>query len=215
MAEELRKKSKEIFRIFEEQDPAPQTELTYKNEFTFLVSVILSAQATDASVNKVMAEIMDLVDSPQKVIELTQEHLANLIRSLNIYKNKAKYIYELSIVLVGEHEGKVPLVLQELVKLPGVGRKTANVVLNVLAGGDGIAVDTHVQRVSRRLGIATGNTPEKVEQELYDVVPKQFWSKTNHWLVLHGRYVCKAKKPQCGECFLRNHCKFFKDCAVS
>ncbi|MDR0633290.1 MAG: endonuclease III [Holosporales bacterium] len=208
--QEVQKNATEIFRLFEEHNPAPSTELVYNNDFTLLIAVILSAQATDASVNKVMTEIMERVDSPQKIIELTQDGFATFIRTLNIYKNKAKYIYELSTMLIEQYEAKVPLILQELIKLPGVGRKTANVVLNVLTGGNGIAVDTHVLRVSRRLGIASENTPEKVEQELYCVVPKQFWEKTNHWLVLHGRYTCKAKKPMCSDCFLRAYCQFFK-----
>lgn len=196
----------EIFHRLEANDPDPQTELVYTTPFSLLVSVVLSAQATDASVNAVMGKIRANIDTPQKVVELGEEALSQAIRSLNFYRNKARHIFATAQKLVQDFHGQVPQRKSDLITLPGVGPKTANVILNVLSGDANIAVDTHVFRTSHRLGLSTAPTPQAVEQDLYKVVPKVYWARTNHWLVLHGRHVCKARKPQCDSCFLADIC---------
>ncbi len=200
-----------IFHRFETMDPDPQTELFFTTDFSLLMAVILSAQATDSSVNTVMKRIISRVDTPQKVIALGEKNLAEEIRSLNIYRNKARYIHQTAQKLVSEFDGKVPLCKEDLVKLPGVGPKTANVVLNVLQGAARIAVDTHVFRVSRRLGLSKATTPTALEEDLYKVVPEQYWSRTNHWFVLHGRYICRARSPLCGSCDFHDLCPWKRD----
>lgn len=202
-------KLKIIFNLFATQTPMPQTELFSTNDFTFLMAVILSAQATDKSVNKVTSVCQDKINTPQKIVALGQENFAKTIKSINIYKNKAKYIYELSKILIEKFDSKVPLTFDELIKLPGVGQKTANVVLNVLCNEGKIAVDTHVFRVAQRIGIAKSKTPTDLEEKLYKTIPKEYWVNTNHWLVLHGRYICKARKPLCKDCFLNEYCEYF------
>lgn len=196
----------EIFSRLEKNQPNPQTELVYTTEFSLLVSVILSAQATDASVNAVMNTLRSEIDSPNKVVKLGEESLSSRIRSLNIYRNKAHYIVESAKRILASFHGQVPKNKEDLVSLPGVGPKTANVVLNVLKGDENIAVDTHVFRVSHRLGLASASTPNGVEQELYTAIPKKYWGRTNHWLVLHGRSICKARKPKCDQCILNDLC---------
>lgn len=199
---------REIFQRFEVREPRPQSELIYTTDFSLLVSVILSAQATDASVNAVMKTLRPLIDSPQKVVKLGEEALAHALRSLNIYRHKAHYVFATAQKLLQDFGGNVPHNPEELITLPGVGRKTANVVLNVLHGAQNIAVDTHVFRVSHRLQLSAGTTPTAVEQDLYRVVPKEYWARANHWLVLHGRFVCKARKPHCEQCFIKDLCPF-------
>jgi endonuclease-3 len=172
---------------------------------------VLSAQSTDVSVNKVMKNNSELLDTPEKVLQLGISNLESLFKSLNIYRNKAKYVYQIAKSLVESHDSKVPLCFEQLVKLPGVGQKTANVILNVLTNASTIAVDTHVMRVSKRLGLISASitSPEKAEEALYENVPKKYWGRVNHWLVLHGRYICKAKKPKCESCSLNTICQAY------
>lgn len=200
---------KEVFTLFEKNNKNPKTELLYNNHFTLLIAIVLSAQSTDASVNKVMEKSINLIDSPEKIIKIGLSSLESIFKTLNIYKNKSKYVLKISEELINKYEGKVPLDFERLCSLPGVGRKTANVVLNILIGAENIAVDTHVLRVSSRLGISSENNPTAMEIDLYKKVPKKFWKNTNHWLVLHGRYICKSKKPDCEKCFLSRKCNFF------
>ncbi|GHS91542.1 endonuclease III [Alphaproteobacteria bacterium] len=200
-----------LFQSFERQNPRPQTELIYTTPFSFLVSVILSAQATDKSVNKVMETLRPKVETPEAVLAVGLPALTESLKSINYFQNKAKNIVTLSKILVEHFQSCIPLNFSELVKLPGVGRKTANVLLVELAQEERIAVDTHVLRVSQRLGLSGAQTPETLERDLYDVVPRVFWSRTNHWLVLHGRYVCTARNPQCSSCFVKGFCKSFQE----
>lgn len=200
----------QIFSIFEQLDPSPQTELIYSNPFTLMIAVILSAQATDQSVNKVISPILDQIDSPEKILALGLDNLKEKIKSLNIYQNKSKYIYNTSQILIQEFHSEVPLIFSELVQLPGIGRKTANVILNVLTQAPTIAVDTHVFRVIHRIGITHAKTPTQLEEKLYKLVPKTFWNRINHWLVLHGRNICKARKPLCAQCPVQMHCGYYQ-----
>lgn len=197
-----------IFQVLEAADPDPQTELLYTTPFTLLLAVRLSAQAPDASVNKVMGPLMDQLDTPEKVVGLGVERVAEMFKTLNFYRTKARNAVQIAQILIERYMSQVPLVFEDLVQLPGIGQKTANVVLNVLAGASRIAVDTHVFRVAHRLGIATASTPTRLEAELYTAIPKKYWGRANHWLVLHGRRVCKARAPQCTHCILRAHCCF-------
>jgi endonuclease III len=257
--------------LFEKQNPRPATELFYTTDFSFLIAVIASAQATDVSVNKVTTQNITAIDSPQKVWSLGEDGVRDIFKSINAYKNKSKYIVQTAAILIEQYNAEVPLSFEELIKLPGVGRKTANVVLNTLTNASRIAVDTHVLRVCSRLGLSqtakqksdedcvkqaemkmdlfpnssksvfeyvdpvlecsrtskyapllcsvspSQNSdfegfergpmnPENCEHALYAVVPKRYWSRASNWLILHGRYVCKARKPQCESCVLRELC---------
>ncbi|MDR1907845.1 MAG: endonuclease III [Holosporales bacterium] len=196
----------QIFEKFEEHEPNPKSELIYSTPFSFIVAVMLSAQATDKSVNKIMVAHLHELDSPEKILDNGIIRLTELIKSINIYKNKARYIYESAKIIIERFGGVVPLRFEDLTQLSGVGIKTANVVLNVLAGTGDIAVDTHVFRVSRRLGLSDADTPTQLNADLYSIVPQRFWNRVNHWLVLHGRYVCTAKRPKCGDCIVRHLC---------
>jgi endonuclease-3 len=196
----------QIFESFEQNDPQPQTELIYSTHFSFLIAVMLSAQATDKSVNKVMGPHLRDLESPGAILAYDEQHLADLIKSINFYKTKAHRIYEMSQTISTEFSGKVPLTLDELIQLPGVGGKTARVVLNVLAGTGDIGVDTHVFRISRRLGLSNSTTKEKLNEDLYKVIPSNFWNRVNHWFVLHGRYICSARVPKCDKCHIRKLC---------
>ncbi|MDR0631277.1 MAG: endonuclease III [Holosporales bacterium] len=200
------KNAQQIFEFFEKHDPRPQTELIYSTNFSFLVAVMLSAQATDKSVNKIMAQNLKALENPDAILAHDEQHLADLIKSINYYKTKARHIYEMSKMLIDDFSGEVPLVFDDLLKLHGVGSKTARVVLNVLAGTSDIGVDTHVFRVSRRLGLSRADTPEELNEDLYEIIPQNFWNRVNHWLVLHGRYVCSAQAPKCEKCHVRNLC---------
>lgn len=195
-----------IFETLERMEPAPQTALEYTTPFSLLVSVLLSAQAPDRTVNRIMASLRPLIDTPQKVVDLGEEALAQHLKSLNFYRNKAHNVVGTACLLLKEFHGTVPLARDDLMRLPGVGPKTANAVLNILIGADRIAVDTHVFRLSHRLGLSQGATPDAVEQDLYAIVPKQFWSRVNHWFTGHGRTVCKARRPKCSECSLAPYC---------
>ena len=198
----------EIFRRFHAMSPHPKTELRYADPFTLLVAVVLSAQATDSSVNKVTPDLFKTAGTPEKLIELGEAKLTDKIKTIGLYRNKAKNLIALSQKLVAEFGGRVPATREALVTLPGVGRKTANVVLNVAFGRSAIAVDTHIFRVANRTGLAPGKTPLDVELTLDRVVPERYKHNCHHWLILHGRYVCKARKPECWRCLINDICLY-------
>jgi endonuclease-3 len=191
-----------------ESRPIPKTELEFINPFTLLVAVVLSAQATDVGVNKATPALFALADTPAKMLALGEERLTELIRTLGLYRTKAKNLMALSRILVEQHGGEVPRDRAALEALPGVGRKTANVVLNVAFGEPTIAVDTHIFRVANRTGLAPGKTPLEVEKALEAVTPAQHKRYAHHWLILHGRYVCKARKPECPDCVVADLCRY-------
>lgn len=189
-------------------NPEPRSELQYINPFTLLVAVVLSAQATDAGVNKATPALFKIADSPEKILALGEAGLREYVKSIGLYNTKAKNIMALSRILVDEHGGAVPKDREALERLPGVGRKTANVVLNVAFGEPTIAVDTHIFRVANRTGLAPGKTPFEVEKGLEAVTPERWKRHAHHWLILHGRYVCKARRPDCAACRIRDLCGF-------
>jgi endonuclease-3 len=189
-------------------NPAPATELAYVDPYTLLVAVILSAQATDVGVNKATEKLFKIADTPEKMLVLGEDGLREYIKTIGLFNNKAKAIIAMSRSLLEQHGGKVPADREALEKLPGVGRKTANVVLNSAFGQPTIAVDTHVFRVANRTGLAPGKTPLDVERALEVVVPKKYARHAHHWLILHGRYVCVARKPRCPECAVRDLCEY-------
>lgn len=197
---------REIFRRFEAANPEPKGELEHVNAFTLLVAVVLSAQATDAGVNKATRKLFELADTPEQMVALGEERVRDLVRTIGLYRTKAKNVILLSQQLVAQHGSQVPTTREELEKLPGVGRKTANVVLNIAFGEITHAVDTHVFRVSNRLRIAPGRNVLQVELGLEKAVPKQYGRHAHHWLILHGRYTCKALRPECGRCLLNDLC---------
>ena len=201
-------RTEKIFERFAASNPAPKGELEYVNPFTLLVAVVLSAQTTDAGVNKVTPALFAIADTPEKMAALGVERLAERIKTIGLYRTKAKNVIALSQALVEQYGGKTPHDREALEALPGVGRKTANVVLNTAFGESTIAVDTHVFRLANRLGIAPGKTPREVEDELMRVVPKRFLPHAHHWLILHGRYVCKARQPMCALCALIDLCPY-------
>lgn len=198
----------EFFSRLKADNPEPKSELQYTNSYTLLVAVVLSAQATDAGVNKATHALFKEVDSPQKMLNLGLAGLKEHIKTIGLYNTKAQNVIALSEILVRDYGGKIPETREELVKLPGVGRKTANVVLNVAFGLPTMAVDTHIFRVSNRTGLAPGKTPEAVEAALEKAVPKEFMLHAHHWLILHGRYICKARKPDCPACPVADLCGF-------
>jgi endonuclease-3 len=195
-----------LFARFHAAEPEPKGELVAPNTFTLLVAVVLSAQATDVGVNKATRELFRLADTPEKMVALGEEKIRELIRTIGLYRNKAKNVFLLSQRLVASHGGVVPDDREALEALPGVGRKTANVVLNIAFGRPTIAVDTHIFRLANRLGLAPGKTPEAVERGLERVIPEAYKRHSHHWLILHGRYVCKARKPECGRCLISDLC---------
>ena len=197
-----------FFAALAEANPAPETELRYTSPFTLLVAVVLSAQATDVSVNKATPALFAIADTPAKMAALGEERLRNFIKTIGLYNSKARNIVKLSRVLIDEHDGQVPRDRAALESLPGVGRKTANVVVNALYGEPTIAVDTHVFRVANRTGLAAGKTPRAVEEALMRRVPVDWKRHAHHWLILHGRYVCKARKPECPSCSVRAYCTY-------
>ncbi len=198
----------ELFARLAEVNPAPETELDYHTPYTLLVAVVLSAQATDVSVNKVTGPLFEVADAPQAMIDLGEERLRGFIKTIGLYNGKAKNIVALSRMLVERHGGEVPGAREALEALPGVGRKTASVVLNGAFGEPTIAVDTHVFRVANRTGLAPAKTARAVEDKLIEVVPPKWRRHAHHWLILHGRYVCKARKPECGACAVRDLCAY-------
>ena len=191
-----------------EKNPEPRSELAYSNPFTFLVAVVLSAQATDVGVNKATKRLFEIADTPEKMLALGEERVRDHIKSIGLFNTKAKNVIALSRALIDQHGGRVPENRQALEELPGVGRKTANVILSSAFGIPAIAVDTHVFRVANRTGIAPGKTPLQVETTLMERTPMQFLANAHHWLILHGRYVCKARKPACPTCVVRDLCPF-------
>jgi len=205
----------EIFRRFFLQEPEPKGELNYQNSYTLLVAVVLSAQATDTGVNKATAKLFAHADSPSKMLELGEEKVRSSIQSIGLFKNKAKNIIALSRQLLDEFGGEVPDTREELERLPGVGRKTANVVLNIAFGQPTIAVDTHLFRVGNRTGLAVGKTPLEVELLLNKIVPDKYKRHAHHWLILHGRYVCVARKPKCPICSINEFCTYPEKTKIS
>lgn len=197
-----------LFARLAEINPAPTTELEYRNPFTLLVAVVLSAQTTDAAVNRATAPLFATVDTPEKMVALGEERLAETIKTIGLYRTKAKNVIALSRQLIEHHGGEVPRDRAALEALPGVGRKTANVVLNTVFGEPTIAVDTHLFRLANRTGLAPGDTPLAVEQALLKRVPARWRQHAHHWLILHGRYVCLARKPQCWKCQVARYCDF-------
>ena len=198
----------EFYRRLAESDPAPETELEYVNPYTLLVAVALSAQATDVGVNKATRGLFTKVNTPQAMLELGEDGLKQHIKTIGLYNTKAKNVIAAARILVDEFGGEVPRERDELEKLPGVGRKTANVVLNVAFGEPTIAVDTHIFRVANRTGLAKGKTPLAVELKLEKVTPKPFVTHAHHWLILHGRYICKARTPECWRCPVIDLCAY-------
>ena len=197
-----------FFARLQKMDPEPKTELVYGNPYTLLVAVVLSAQATDKGVNKATAKLFRIADVPEKMVALGEAGLIEHIKTIGLYRNKAKNVIALSRALISEHNGQVPHDRDALEALPGVGRKTANVVLNVVFGEPTIAVDTHIFRVANRTGLATGKTPLAVETKLEKIVPAEYRLHAHHWLILHGRYTCVARKPKCPVCVVRDLCRY-------
>jgi len=200
-----------VHRLFERlqaENPEPETELHYSNPFELLIAVILSAQATDTGVNKATAELFPVANTPRAILNLGEEGLKRYISSIGLYNGKAKNIIKTCEILLREHDSQVPDSREGLQKLPGVGRKTANVVLNVLFDRPTIAVDTHIFRVANRTGLAPGKTPLTVEKKLLKVIPDEYMKHAHHWLVLHGRYVCMARKPKCPLCLIYDECQW-------
>ena len=197
-----------IFQRFREAKPEPRSDLQFHNDFTLLVAVVLSAQATDVGVNKATRSLFAIADSPQRMIALGEERLIEHIRSIGLFRNKARNVMKLSHILQEQYQGKVPSSRAALESLPGVGRKTANVVLNSWFRHPAQAVDTHIFRVGNRTGIAPGKSVKLVEQAIENKVPVEFQLHAHHWLILHGRYVCKARKPACGQCLIEDLCPF-------
>lgn len=198
---------REIFRRFSVQRPEPKGELEHTNPFTLLVAVALSAQATDVGVNKATRALFAIADTPEKMVDLGEERLISYIKTIGLFRNKAKNVIAMSHKLIDEFGGEVPKTRAELVTLPGVGRKTANVVMSIAFGEATIAVDTHIFRIANRTGLAPGKTPDAVEAKLEKIIPPDYLFHAHHWLILHGRYVCKARKPDCPACVIADICK--------
>ncbi|MCZ2327998.1 endonuclease III [Bartonella sp. F02] len=197
----------EIFHRFSIQRPSPESDLMYTNAFTLLIAVVLSAQATDVGVNKVTRELFRLADRPETMVALGEEGIAQHIRKIGLWRAKARNVYALCCLLIDKYDGKVPDNREALMTLPGVGRKTANVVLNVAFGKPTMAVDTHIFRLGNRLGLAPGKTPEAVEKKLVKIIPPRYLHHAHHWLILHGRYICKARNVLCMQCIIADLCK--------
>lgn len=200
--------AEELFRRLAKARPEPKTELQYKDPYTLVVAVALSAQATDISVNKATKELFKVADTPERMVELGEEGVARYIRTIGLWRNKARNVVALSRIILERHGGRTPRTREDLEALPGVGHKTASVVLNEAYGEATIAVDTHVFRVSNRTGLAPGPTPEKVERRLLEVTPEKYRRGAHHWLILHGRYTCLARKPACSGCVIRDLCRY-------
>ena len=199
-----------IFERLQRENPNPTSELVANNDFTFAIAVLLSAQTTDKLVNKVTKTLFEIADTPEKMVELGVDKLKEYIHSVGFFNNKAKNIIKLSQMLIEQYNSQLPTTRDDLEQLPGIGRKSANVIANRLFGSNTIAVDTHVLRVSKRLGLSKSTTPESVEKDLLSTVPEKYHKNASDWLVLHGRYICTAKKPKCSECCLFDICKSIK-----
>ena len=201
-------KRREIFLRLQAANPHPTTELEYSTPFELLIAVLLSAQATDISVNSATRQLFPVANTPQAMLDLGEEKLRGYVQRIGLYQTKSRHIIQTCRLLLEKHGGAVPQTREELEALPGVGRKTANVVLNTAFGQPVIAVDTHIFRVSNRTGIASGKTVLEVERKLMKAVPEEFRHDAHHWLILHGRYVCQARKPKCGQCIIESLCEF-------
>ncbi|MDR3490439.1 MAG: endonuclease III [Gammaproteobacteria bacterium] len=197
-----------IFNRFQKANPNPTTELVYHSPFELLIAVILSAQATDVSVNKATVKLFEAANTPEKIVQLGLDKLKEYIKTIGLFNSKAANIIKTCQLLVEQHHSKVPDTREALEKLPGVGRKTANVILNTCFGQPTIAVDTHIFRIANRIGLAKGDTPLAVEKKLLDVIPKKFLRDAHHWLILHGRYTCVARKPHCPQCLIKDLCEY-------
>ncbi len=208
MPKMTRQTARTIFERLAEARPAPKTELHYKNPFTLVVAVALSAQATDEGVNKATKTLFEVADTPEKMAALGEKKLGDYVKTIGLWRNKTKNVLALSQKLIDEFGGEVPRTREELESLPGVGRKTANVVMNVAFGEPTIAVDTHIFRVGNRTGMAPGKNPLEVELGLEKIIPDDFMQHAHHWLILHGRYICKARKPECWRCPIVDLCQF-------
>ena len=204
------KKINQIFSRLKKQNPNPTTELNYKSNFELLIAVILSAQATDVSVNKATKDLFKVANTAEKMFSLGEEKLKQYIKTIGLFNSKAKNVIQTCKILVDKYNGEVPKTRKELEALPGVGRKTANVVLNTAYGEPTMAVDTHIFRISNRIGLAKGKTPLDIEKGLLKNIPKKYLKDAHHWLILHGRYICTAKKPKCGICLIEDLCEFDK-----
>ena len=203
-------KRREIFLRLQQQNPHPTTELEFHSPFELLIAVLLSAQATDISVNAATRQLYPIANTPQAMLDLGEEKLRGYVQRIGLYKTKAKHIMQTCNILLEKHGGEVPKTREALEALPGVGRKTANVVLNTAFGQPTIAVDTHIFRISNRTGIAPGKNVLEVEHKLLKVIPDEFKLDAHHWLILHGRYICQARKPKCGQCLIENLCEYKK-----
>lgn len=196
-----------LFERFKEKNPKPTTELIAPNNYTLLVSVVLSAQATDKSVNKATESLYKKVDTPEKMLELGEEGLIEYIKSIGLYRAKAKNVIVLSKLLVENFASSLPRTREDLMSLPGVGRKTANVILNVVYGEKTMPVDTHLLRISPRIGLSFGTNPETIEKDLLKIIPDEYMEHAHHWLILHGRYICTARNPKCEDCPINDICQ--------
>jgi endonuclease-3 len=201
-------KRREIFLRLQAANPHPTTELEYHTPFELLVAVMLSAQATDISVNLATRQLFPVANTPQTILDLGEERLREFIRRIGLYKTKAKHVIQTCALLLQHHNGRVPQTREDLEALPGVGRKTANVILNTAFGQPAIAVDTHIFRLANRINLAPGKNVLAVELKLLKVIPAEFLHDAHHWLILHGRYICQARKPKCGECIIEDLCEY-------
>lgn len=201
-------KCEEIFKRLQAINPHPSTELNFKNTFELLIAVILSAQSTDVSVNKATSILFAVANTPEKILKMGEQNLKHYIKTIGLYNNKAKNIIMTCRLLIEKFHGAVPQDRIALQSLPGVGRKTANVILNTAFGEPELAVDTHIFRVARRLGLTKGNTPRQVEEALLKIIPQKYLHDAHHWLVLHGRYICTARKPKCSLCPINEWCEY-------
>ena len=201
-------KRRQIFARLQATNPHPTTELNYSSEFELLVAVLLSAQATDIGVNKATDRLFPVANTPETILALGQEGLESYIATIGLYRSKAKHLLQTCRILIERHGSQVPQTREALEALPGVGRKTANVLLNTLFGHPTIAVDTHIFRIANRIGLAPGKTVDEVEQKLLKVVPREYMLDAHHWLILHGRYVCRARKPECAQCIIADLCEY-------
>tara|TARA_B100000530_G_scaffold256052_1_gene169644 strand:+ start:629 stop:1273 length:645 start_codon:yes stop_codon:yes gene_type:complete len=207
----VKSKVNNIFKVLKEKNPNPKTELEYSSVFTLLVAVVLSAQSTDKGVNSVTRKLFKEANTPQKMVELGEKKIKKLISKIGLFNTKSKNVFLLSKILIEKFRGEVPSDRDSLVKLPGVGRKTANVVLNTFFNKPYIAVDTHLFRLGNRIGIAKGKTTLEVENNYLKIIPKWAMKNAHHWLILHGRYICKARNPLCNECGISKFCEFSKE----
>ncbi len=210
MSVKRKEQARQIFSILQQANPNPTTELNYSNGFELLTAVILSAQATDVGVNKATAKLFPVANTAAKIAALGIDGIIPYIKTIGLYQTKAKNVIAMATILNEKYNGEVPKTREELEALPGVGRKTANVVLNTLYRQPTMAVDTHIFRLSNRLGIAKGKTVLEVEQKLLKVIPKEYLLDAHHWLILHGRYICKARKPECEKCQITEYCDYYK-----